>query len=150
MEPAETFTMTSDAEELVRMRSWLWTALVGLGVPLGDCAALVLAVGELCNNSIEHAYQGVRGRPVHVRVQARPGEVVIEVEDFGKPFAAERYREPDLDTVPEGGLGLFLVRTIVDRMSVDVRRPSGTLWTLVKRRAGETSGGSTGPAGCTP
>lgn len=126
--------MTSDAHELARMRSWLWTALIGYGLPLEEASGLLLAVGELCNNSIKHAYGGVAGRPIRIAVDASGGDVVIEVEDWGRPFDEARYVPPDLDAVPEGGLGLFLVRTIADELTFDVQRECGTRWRLVKRR----------------
>ena len=129
-----TFSMTSEPEELARMRSWLWTVLVGQGLALEECGKLLLAVGELCNNSIKHAYEGMRGRPIRISLVAGPEQLVIEVEDWGKPFDESRYRQPDLEATPSQGLGLFLVRSVVDQLVIDVERDSGTRWTLIKRR----------------
>lgn len=125
--------MTSEPEELARMRSWLWTVLVGQGLALEECGKVLLAVGELCNNSIKHGYDGVKGQPIQISLTAGPEQLVIEVEDWGKPFDASRYQQPDLDAAPERGLGLFLVRSVVDQLMVDVERGSGTRWTLIKR-----------------
>ncbi|HEX7786710.1 MAG TPA: ATP-binding protein [Methylomirabilota bacterium] len=52
------FTMSSEAEHLGRLRRWLRGALAGLGIDRATGSALLLAVGELCANSIEHAYEG--------------------------------------------------------------------------------------------
>ncbi len=120
------------------MRSWLWTVLVGQGLALEECGKLLLAVGELCNNSIKHAYEGMGGQPIRISLVAGPDQVVIEVEDWGKPFDSSRYRPPDLEVTPEQGLGLFLVRSVVDDLLVDVERDSGTRWTLIKRRPLQT------------
>ena len=120
------------------MRSWLWTALVGENLPLDDCAALVLAAGELCNNSIKHAYQGVAGQPIHLAVRASEDEIAIEVEDFGVPFDPSRYVPPDFDAIPDHGLGLHLVNLIADRVAFDVVRERGTRWTLIRHRPGRT------------
>ncbi len=128
--------MTSDSDQLARMRSWLWTALVGQGLALDECAKLILAVGELCNNAIKHAYDSRGGQPIRVSLDARPERLVIEVEDWGRTFDASRYRPPDLEAAPERGLGLFLVRSIVDEIAFDVAREAGTRWTLVKYRNG--------------
>jgi serine/threonine-protein kinase RsbW len=126
--------MTSEPDELARMRSWLWTVLVGQGLSLEECGKLLLAVGELCNNSIKHAYEGMGGQPIRISLTTGPDQLVIEVEDWGKPFDASRYRQPDLEATPDHGLGLFLVRSVVDQLLVDVERDSGTRWTLIKRR----------------
>jgi serine/threonine-protein kinase RsbW len=146
--PPGTFSMSSEAEHLQRLRQWLRTELERLGVDRPTQAALVLAVGELCANSIEHAYEGRGGEPIHVSVRGFDDRLLIEVEDFGRAFDPARYVEPDLGTVPDHGLGIHLVRRIADSVSIDVRRERGTRWTLVKYRpghgpaAGSTEGGA--------
>ena len=135
-ERLERFSITSEAEQVARVRSWLWTVLLDEALPRDACAALVLAAGELCNNSIRHAYGGDAGRPIHVSVRALDERLVIEVEDFGVPFDASRYVPPDFESVPDHGMGIFLVNTIADRVSVDVARQQGTRWTLTKYRPG--------------
>jgi serine/threonine-protein kinase RsbW len=130
------FAMTSEAEQLARMRSWLWTQLVGRALPLEDCSAFLVAVGEICNNVIKHAYAGEAGRPIAIALSVFPDRFVVDVEDEGEPYDPRGYTPPDLDAVPETGLGLFLVRRTVDEVAFDTARPRGTRWTLVKYRAG--------------
>lgn len=142
--------MTSEAGQLVRLRKWLREELAGHGVPKQEQSNLLLAVGELCANSIQHAYDGRGGEPIHVSVRSSADSLVIEVEDFGKPFDADLYEGPDLDAAPDRGYGLFLVKTIADNLSFDVDRERGTKWIMVKFRsgrgpaAGEGSGTSRG------
>jgi len=144
-----TFSMTSEAEHLLRLRKWLREQLAGHGVPKQDQPNLLLAVGELCANSIQHAYEGRAGQPITVSVRSSDDSVVIEVEDFGKPFDADRYESPNLEAVPESGYGIFLVKTIADSLSIDVAREHGTRWTMVKhlpgRRSAATPGGAATP-----
>jgi serine/threonine-protein kinase RsbW len=144
-----TFSMTSEAEHLLRLRKWLREELAGHGVPKQDQPNLLLAVGELCANSIQHAYEGRAGQPITVSVRSSDDSVVIEVEDFGKPFDADRYESPNLEAVPESGYGIFLVKTIADSLSIDVARERGTRWTMVKylpgRRPAATPGGAATP-----
>jgi anti-sigma regulatory factor (Ser/Thr protein kinase) len=129
------FTMTSEADQLARMRSWLWTQLVGQALPLEDCSAFLVAVGEICNNVIKHAYAGESGRPIAIALRALPDRLVVDVEDEGAPYDPRGYTPPDLDATPESGMGLFLVRRSVDEVAFDTARPQGTRWTLVKYRA---------------
>ena len=141
-----TFSMTSEAEHLVRLRKWLREELGGHGVPKQEQPNLLLAVGELCANSIEHAYEGRGGQPIKVSVRSSDDSLVIEVEDFGKPFDAELYESPDFEAVPESGYGLFLVKAIADKLSIDVARESGTRWTMVKYRPGRGPAATAGGA----
>ena len=131
-----TYSMTSEAEQLVRLRKWLREELTGHGVPKQEQSNLLLAAGELCANSIQHAYDGRGGQPIHVSVRSSADSLVIEVEDFGKPFDAELYEGPELDAAPDSGYGLFLVKTIADSLSFDVARERGTKWIIVKYRTG--------------
>src|SRR5437667_4637330 len=79
------FTMMSEPDQLARMRSWLWTQLVGQALPLEACSAVLVAVGEVCNNVIKHAYAGVSGQPIAIALRALPDRVIIDVEDEGVP-----------------------------------------------------------------
>ena len=83
MSPAASgrFSMSSEAEDLARLRAWLREALEGLGVDRAMRAELVLAVGELCANSIEHAYEGRGGQPINVSVLGHPDRLVAPVLD---------------------------------------------------------------------
>ena len=125
-----TFFMTSEAEHLLRLRKWLRDELVGRGVPEQDQPNLLLAVGELCAHSIQHAYEGAGGYPINVSVRSSAESLVIEVEDFGKPFDPEHYDA----ALPESGYGISLAKTIADSLSIDVARERGTRWIMVKYR----------------
>src|SRR5206468_644267 len=102
------FTMMSEPDQLARMRSWLWTQLVGHALSLEACSAVLVAVGEICNNVIKHAYAGAAGQPIAIALRALPDRVTIDVEDEGVPYDPRGYTPPDLDAVPERGMGLFL------------------------------------------
>ena len=126
--------MTSEAEQLERMRTWLRSALARHDFASDEQAAVLTAVGELCTNAIKHGYDGAGGQPIRISVSGFDDRLVIEVEDFGKGFDPATDTTPDLDALPEHGLGLYLVRQLVDALSPDVARDRGTRWTLVKYR----------------
>jgi anti-sigma regulatory factor (Ser/Thr protein kinase) len=144
------FSMSSEAEHLLGLRHWLRAELETLGVDRPTQSALVLAVGELCANSIKHAYEGRGGQPINVSVRGYDDRLLIEVEDFGRAFDPTRYVEPDLETVPDHGLGIYLVHRIADSVSVDVRRERGTRWTLVKYRPGHGPSAGSAEGGARP
>ena len=130
--------MTSAADQLEPMRSWLRGQLATLDLSHQDQWALLTAVGELCANSIVHAYGGEPGNPIRLSVETFDDRLVIEVEDFGRPFDAEAYIPPDLDALPGHGVGLHIVRLIADEFSFDTAGRLGTRWTLVKYRGAGT------------
>jgi len=86
-------------------------------------------------NLIEHGYAGRAPGPIGLSVDASSERVVVTIEDQAPPFDPVSTTAPDLgaplDEWRPGGLGLHLVRRLVD----DVRyesRPDGNCLTLVK------------------
>jgi anti-sigma regulatory factor (Ser/Thr protein kinase) len=88
---------------------------------------LTLALDEVVSNVIRHAFlPGSDGR-VDVSVTYDAGVVTAVVEDEGPPYDPRATPPPDMDVPPAerrpGGLGVYLVRTLMD--SVDYRRERG-------------------------
>jgi signal transduction histidine kinase len=87
---------------------------------LGDEELLSLVVGNLLDNAVKYTPPGGR---VEVRAREAGGDVLVEVADTGPGIAPEDldhmweelYRSPRARTVPGSGLGLALVRTVVER-----------------------------------
>ena len=81
---------------------------------------LALVVEELVTNVVNHAYKGTRGGPVTVFVGEEAGAIVGEVSDDGPPFDPTVASTPDtaaaLDERPIGGLGVHIVKTLVERL----------------------------------
>jgi len=110
-------------------------ALAGLCARLGfsydETEDLKLAVSEACNNALVHAPAGDS-----VRVVCRPTEEHLEIEviDSGQGFVA---LPADTETKPEelteNGLGLFLMRTLMDEVTCEAAPEGGTVVRLKKR-----------------
>ncbi|MBN1120286.1 MAG: ATP-binding protein [Anaerolineae bacterium] len=98
---------------------------------------LVLAVDEICTNIATHGYKGLEPGPITVGFKAREDRVTITISDRGHPFDPGNAPEPNLDQDwrkrPVGGLGLFLVNKIANKVSYE-SSPDGTNHlTLVKK-----------------
>lgn len=84
-------------------------------------AEIELAVGEALTNICTHAYPGGEGE-VEVQCTHDAGpRLVIDIVDRGVPFDPLSVLPPDLHEDPAvrstGGLGIFLLRTMVDEMT---------------------------------
>jgi len=102
----------------------------------GDAELLSLVVGNLLDNAVKFTPAGGR---VEVRAREAGGDVVVEVADTGSGIEPadldhvweELYRSPRARTVPGSGLGLALVRTVVERhggtATAESRVGSGTV-----------------------
>lgn len=106
---------------------------------LDDLAAchLVLAMDEALTNVIRHGYAG---RPDgRIWITAEPlgqGEGVrVTIEDRAKTVDPAQLRGRDLEDVRPGGLGMHLLRTLVDRFEHTTREGGGMRVVLEKRAA---------------
>jgi len=92
-----------------------------------------LAVNEAVANIIEHAYQWRDDGQIIVDLLGREGELEIHLRDFGRKVEASRLRSRDLDDFRDGGIGLFLIQTLMDSVTYDTSSPVGTELIMVKR-----------------
>lgn len=91
---------------------------------------VVSAFGEAFNNAAIHSYRGNPGDVV-VEVDVEPAQITIRLIDYGSSFDIDRVPEPDLDTLPESGLGLFIIRSFMDEVSYHAGSPN--VLTMTKR-----------------
>ena len=77
-----------------------------------------LAVDEACANVVDHAYEGVDPGDIEVSCCLDDQVLTIQVRDWGTGFDLAGVADPELDAPLEertlGGLGLFLVRQVMD------------------------------------
>ena len=107
------------------------------GVPARECAHVELALVEAVNNVIRHAYRGEAGHPVDVEFTVRGGRFTIEIEDEGVPMPERPSPVLDFDprdvaNLPEGGMGLFIIHSVMDQ--VEFRHRDGRNALVMTRR----------------
>jgi serine/threonine-protein kinase RsbW len=79
-----------------------------------------VALDEILTNVISYGYPEGGEHMITVRLALKAADLVIEVEDDGRPFNPLEIAPPDLEESPEersiGGLGLHFVRKMMDRL----------------------------------
>lgn len=97
---------------------------------------LLLAVHELCVNIIQHAYAGESGEfVVNFMLHDDPLRVEITSEDHGRTaFDFTEWSPPDLTDPPIHGLGIFLMRQLMDDVTYE-HTDTASRWRLVKHLA---------------
>ena len=80
-------------------------------------ADLNLALTEAVSNSVRHAYADGGGF-VSIAYVLSPDALAVEVEDDGKGFDPERPPALEGEELTEGGLGIAIIRTIVDEFEL--------------------------------
>lgn len=106
-------------------------------------AELVSAVSEIFNNVVIHGHDGGDARArVTVSIDVRDRCVGVRIRDGGRRFDARAVPDPDLGALPEGGLGLHIARSFLDR--IEYRPGPPNVWHLTKcagRQGGAGAGG---------
>jgi serine/threonine-protein kinase RsbW len=96
---------------------------------------LQLALEEACSNVVFHAYDG-QGGDLEVTIEPIEGGVQVVIRDWGAAFDPQAVPIPDvaapLDQRPLGGLGLHIMRQIMDRVDFAFDPDQGNTLTLVK------------------
>lgn len=98
-----------------------------------EISDLKLAITEACSNSIRHAYDGVDDSHVVVTYEIHDDRLVVLVRDHGRGF---EYHGANTDDLPEGGLGISIIRAVSDEFEFTTGTAGGGAeLRIVKHRA---------------
>jgi serine/threonine-protein kinase RsbW len=128
-------------ENLDILREYIGKIAIDCDMSPKDVYAVQMAVDEACTNIIEHSYGGECDKSIDLYCQETPQALIIKLHDHGTPFNPLEVPQPDFDVPLEerdnGGLGLYLMRQLMDEISFTFIPGSeicdNTL-TMVKRR----------------
>ena len=81
-------------------------------------ADLKLALTEACSNVVRHAYKEQPAGEVEVRYELDEDKLSVEVVDEGIGFDPEAAAAAAGDELDEGGLGISIIRAIVDELDI--------------------------------
>lgn len=94
---------------------------------------ITLAVHEICNNIVEHAYCEKQGEiQICLTLDAAARQFVADLYDTGGQFDPSAVAMPDLSQPQEEGYGLFLAHQLLDEVHYE-RLGQQNHWHLVKR-----------------
>lgn len=92
-------------------------------------AELVSAFSEVFNNVVMHSYQLRSGR-VDIEIAADDTGITLQLTDRGTPFDISQVPSPELDSMPDHGLGIHIAKSFVDELSYEPGPPN--VWRLTK------------------
>jgi len=122
--------MRNDIQQIPTLAEWIDS----IGLPQELNMPVNLALEEAVTNVMLYAYPDASGQ-VLVEAETSPGRVVFTISDSGVAFDPTQQKEPDLtqgvEERPIGGLGIFLVRQIMDDVAY-ARKDDRNILTLVK------------------
>jgi serine/threonine-protein kinase RsbW len=90
-----------------------------------------VAVSEACTNILCHSNLD-EGQLYIVECTLHDDKIEIVVEDEGEGFDLEGYEEPEPGCVQAGGLGIYIIRALMDDVKVSSSKGSGTRISMIK------------------
>jgi len=124
-------------DNLDEIREIVGEAARQVGFSDKEIYAIQLAADEASSNIIEHAYAGVTGGKLEIDISTSDNELKIIMRDHGKPFDPSSVPEPnvkaDLSERKIGGLGMYLMRKLMDEVSYESSPETGNILTMIKR-----------------
>jgi serine/threonine-protein kinase RsbW len=130
--PRWSLTIPTDLRLLALARAFVEAVCQLAGLDERATHAVVLATDEATNNVMRHAHEDRPEATLNIQCFIRPDRLEVRLIDEGPPF--------DLDTVPHlepgelraGGRGVFLMRRLMDELTVEARPGRGNTLSMVK------------------
>lgn len=148
--------MFSDPMYLSGARELVSSVARRLGFGEEGCGQIALAVDEALCNIIRHGYDRRKDGliwinlwPVPAVGEGAPG-IAIVLEDEAKQVDPAQIKSRDLDEIRPGGLGVHIIKQVMDVAAYEKRGGKGMKLTLIKRIAPADAGKDAGKNHTTP
>jgi anti-sigma regulatory factor (Ser/Thr protein kinase) len=103
-----------------------------------DVYNIQLATDEAASNIIEHAYEGIKDGMLDISCGMKADTITITLIDYGYPFDPSTIPMPDLKADLSnrkiGGLGIYLMRKLMDDVQYEPRPDKSNVLTMSKRK----------------
>jgi serine/threonine-protein kinase RsbW len=114
---ARRLTLPASVESVASFRDFVRSGAIAAEVPAEELEKLDLVLEEILMNIARYAYVPEAGAAEVAFAPDGPGKLYIEISDWGNSFNPLDVEPPDfsrgLAERPIGGLGVFLVRSLV-------------------------------------
>jgi sigma-B regulation protein RsbU (phosphoserine phosphatase) len=123
----ETLTLINKVSEITKLNAFVKSATAALNMETGLANQIKLAVEEAVTNVIDYAYPNGTEGNINITIEADESRIRFILTDSGAEFDPTRVSKADttltVDERPIGGLGVFLVRNLMD--SINYERVDG-------------------------
>ena len=96
-----------------------------------------MAVDEACTNVMEHAYRGRPDGTIDITCEKRGNQFIVVIHDFGERFdpnqVARPHTQDPLSLRDIGGLGLFFMQKMMDKVEFKFSPNDGNRLTMIKK-----------------
>jgi len=90
-----------------------------------------VAVAEGCTNAICHG-KNSECQNYDIECTVETNKLIIQIKDNGCGFDTAKYSEPNLEVLKEKGMGIYIIKTLMDEVEVLKNNNSGTILKMTK------------------
>lgn len=128
-------SLPSDAIHLSRIRDFVFSFFMGMFSDQ-ERADMAMAVDEACENAIEHAHNSERGKKLYIHLEVNPQKVSLTIKDSGENtfknvVQSDKVNQDQLKRTGRG-MGLFLIKQVMDEVQIKPTEKWGTSLTMTK------------------
>ncbi len=117
--------ISSSTDNLSLVRSFIEFHGRELELSNKEIAHISLAVDEACTNIIKHAYKNSKNGKIKIKINKKNKMFFVKLTDNGSNFDPSIIPEPNVAENQKmkkgGGLGLFLMKKIMDEVKYSVK-----------------------------
>jgi len=114
------FAIPAELEQIQKVSDTIEQCMKTQGWGNDPILDVQLAVEEAVTNTILHGYDGTSGT-IAIQIETSPHHISVEIADDAPAFDPLSVPDPDtgsdLDDREIGGLGIFLIRQVMDEVS---------------------------------
>lgn len=127
----QALSIPSQTERLNDVREFVAGSARTHGFSEDDINKITIAVDEACTNIIKHGYNYSPDKHIDVEIIRTGSDFEIVITDMGKQFDPNAIQTPDMKDYFQhyrrGGLGVFLMKKIMDKVEFDLHRDRNVL-----------------------
>ncbi|MBN1153333.1 ATP-binding protein [candidate division KSB1 bacterium] len=114
----------SQTDNLELIREFVSKVAEKVGFGDDDINKIELAIDEACTNVVKHAYDDKKNNSIGIAIKLDYDRFIVIVTDTGKGFDVNKIKTPDmkeyLAEMRVGGLGLYLIHSLMDEVHFDL------------------------------
>lgn len=103
-----------------------------IGFDIEKIEDMKIAVSEACNNAITHGCKHCKEGEYNINFVLTKEKITISVYDKGEGCQLENIEEPSLGKLKEGGLGIFIIKSLMDDVEIKSEKGKGTIIKMIK------------------
>jgi anti-sigma regulatory factor (Ser/Thr protein kinase) len=107
-------SITSHPENLKRIRNAMRNITSKSPGLQDDSGNIILAVDEACSNIMKHCCNNDLTRKIALTIKLKENLLTILIVDNGQKFDIKSIKPRDINEIRPGGLGVHLIRQIMD------------------------------------